>query len=49
MEYSINEKIARLYDEVSNIKVIRAIGQTGDINFAPKAGEVDIVTFRFEY
>lgn len=47
MEYSINEKIARLFDEVSKIKVIHAIGQTGDISFVPKAGEADIDIFVF--
>lgn len=31
----------------SNIKAIRAIGQTGDINFVPKAGEADIDIFVF--
>lgn len=45
MEYSIKEKIARLFDEVSNINIIRAIGQTGNINFVPKAGEADIDIF----
>lgn len=45
MGYSIKEKIARLLDEVSNIKTVRAIGQTGDINFIPKAGEADIDIF----
>lgn len=47
MENNIKEKIAKLLDEVSDIKVIRAIGQTGDINFIPKAGESDIDIFVF--
>lgn len=47
MGYSIKEKIRKLLDKVSNIEVIRAIGQTGDINFVPKAGEADIDIFVF--
>jgi predicted nucleotidyltransferase len=45
MEYSIKDKIAKLLDEVSSIEEIRAIGQTGDINIVPKAGESDIDIF----
>jgi hypothetical protein len=45
MEYSLKEKIEELLDEVSGIEVIRAIGQTGDISFVPKAGEADIDIF----
>jgi hypothetical protein len=45
MEYSIKDKITKLLDEVSSIKEIRAIGQTGDINIVPKAGESDIDIF----
>lgn len=47
MVYSIKDKIAKLLDDVANIEVIRAIGQTGDVNFIPKAGEGDIDIFVF--
>jgi hypothetical protein len=45
MGNSIKEKIGKLLVEVSNIEVIKAIGQTGDINYIPKAGEADIDIF----
>lgn len=45
MGYSIKEKIQKLSDEVSKIKIVKAIGQTGDINYIPKAGEADIDIF----
>lgn len=45
MEYSLKDKIAKLLDEVASIEAIRAIGQTGDINTIPKAGEADIDLF----
>ena len=45
MEYSIKDKITKLLDGVSSIEEVRAIGQTGDINIAPKAGESDIDIF----
>jgi hypothetical protein len=45
MGLSIKEKITKLLEEVSQIEEIRSIGQTGDINFIPKAGESDIDIF----
>lgn len=45
MEHSTKDKIKKLLDEVSSVEGIRAIGQTGDINIVPKAGECDIVYF----
>lgn len=45
MGYSVKEKIEKLLNEVSSIEIVRAIGQTGDINFIPKAGEADIDIF----
>jgi hypothetical protein len=45
MGYSIKEKIEKLLAEVANIEVVKAIGQTGDINYIPKAGEADIDIF----
>ncbi len=45
MGYSIVEKIQKLLDEVSHIEVVKAIGQTGEINYIPKAGETDIDIF----
>lgn len=45
MEDAIKRKIAKLLEEVSDIEIIRAIGQTGDINSIPKAGESDIDIF----
>ncbi|GKX68232.1 DUF4037 domain-containing protein [Inconstantimicrobium mannanitabidum] len=47
MGYSIKDKIASLLGEVSSLSLINAIGQTGDINFIPKAGESDIDIFVF--
>jgi len=44
---TIKEKIAKLLGVVANIDVVKAIGQTGDINFIPKAGEADIDIFVF--
>lgn len=44
---SIKDKIQRLLDNVANLEVIRAIGQTGDINLIPKPGEGDIDIFVF--
>jgi len=45
MEINIRDKIARLLDGVASIDGIRAIGQTGDINEVPRAGESDIDIF----
>ena len=45
MGYSIVKKIQMLLDEVSHIEVVKAIGQTGEINYIPKAGETDIDIF----
>ena len=45
MEISIKDKIAKLLDGVASIDGISAIGQTGDINEVPKAGESDIDIF----
>jgi len=41
----IKNKIAKLLDSVSSIEEIRAIGQTGEMNSASKAGESDIDIF----
>jgi hypothetical protein len=45
MEDSIKDKITKLLALVSSMEQIRAIGQAGDINTVPKAGESDIDIF----
>lgn len=45
MAASIKDKVNRLLGEVSSIPEVKAIGQTGNINIEPKAGESDIDIF----
>lgn len=47
MSFSTTEKIANLLQEVASLGSVKAIGQTGDINEVPKAGESDIDLFVF--
>lgn len=45
MEASLRDKVYRLLAEVSSIPEVKAIGQTGNIDIEPKAGESDIDIF----